>query len=183
MPALLSASARRYAEAVFEVARETGDYDTWLQAFASVDRDLRNPTAREVFVNPAVPAEEKWGALARIFVAQPEQMRNLLHILAERDRLGDFTQIALAFGELVNQERGVLAAEITTAVPLDAELAQAVAERLGRFLRHDPTRLTIDRRVDPSIIGGVVARIGDTIIDDSVRGRIERLRHTLTVSG
>jgi F-type H+-transporting ATPase subunit delta len=182
MPAVLSASARRYAVAVFQVARATGNYDAWLRAFDAVNHDMTNATAREVFVNPAVPAEEKWAALERIFANQPEQMRNLLHVLAERDRLGDLEQIALAFGELVNQERGVLTAEVTTAVPLDAELAQSVAERLGRYLRHDPTRLTIERRVDSSIIGGVVARIGDTIIDDSVRSRIARLRHTITAS-
>jgi F-type H+-transporting ATPase subunit delta len=180
MPALLSASARRYAEAVFEVARETGDYDQWLRAFDTINQVLAEPIAHEVFVNPAVPSEEKWAALERIFADQPEQVRNLLHILADRDRLGDAGQIALALRELVNQERGVIMAEVTTAVPLDAELAQSVAERLGRYLRHDPTRLTIERRVDPSIIGGVVARIGDTVIDDSIRSRIERLRHTLT---
>jgi F-type H+-transporting ATPase subunit delta len=180
MPALLSASARRYAEAVFDVARETGDYDQWLRAFDVVNQVMADPIAHEVFVNPAVPSEEKWAALERIFADQPEQVRNLLHILAERDRLGDVEQITLAFRELVNQERGVITAEVTTAVPLDAELAQAIAERLGSYLRHDPTRLTIERRVDPSIIGGVVARVGDTIIDDSIRSRIERLRHALT---
>jgi F-type H+-transporting ATPase subunit delta len=180
MPALLSGSARRYAEAVYEVARETGDYDQWLRAFDAVNQVLADPTAHEVFISPAIPSEEKWAALQRIFADQPEQVRNLLHILAERDRLGDLGQISLAFRELVDQERGVITAEVTTAVPLDAELAQSVAERLGRYLRHDPTRLTIERRVDPTIIGGVVARIGDTIIDDSVRGRIERLRHALT---
>ncbi len=112
---------------------------------------------------------------------QPEQVRNLLHILAERDRLDDVRAIALALREFVNQERGMITAEVTTAVPLDAELEQSVAATARRAtcgaIR---PRLTIARRVDPSIIGGVVARIGDTIIDDSVRGRIERLRHTLT---
>jgi F-type H+-transporting ATPase subunit delta len=64
-------------------------------------------------------------------------------------------------------------------VPIDADLQRVLAERLGAYLKHDPQRVTVLSRVDPSIIGGVVARIGDTLIDDSVRGRLQRLRRAL----
>ena len=183
MAAILSASARRYADAAFSVAREEGgDYDRWLAAMAEVARVLQDPVAREVFVSPAVPADEKWRALDSLFARQPEHVRNLLHILAERDRLDEWDQLSAAFRERVNQERGVVTAEVTTAVPLDPELERTVVERLGAYLRHDPARLQIERRVDPAIIGGVVARVGDTVIDDSVRGRIGRLRRALAAT-
>ncbi len=177
---ILSASARRYAAAAFAVARETGDYDVWLSSLDDVARVLRMPSAHSVFVSPAVSAADKGRGLARLFPDQPPVVFNFLRILADRDRLDEVGQIAEAMRGLVNQEGGVLSAEITTAVPLDAELEQTVAERLGAFLGHDPRRLTIRSRVDPNIIGGVVARVGDTLIDDSVRGRIERLRHSLS---
>jgi F-type H+-transporting ATPase subunit delta len=182
VPAILSASARRYAEAAFAVAREDGDYDRWLGALEVIRGELEAPVARAALLSPAVPAEQKWAALDQVLAGQPPPVRNLLHILAERDRLDEFDQIVQAFRELVNQERGVLTAEVTTVVPLDAELQRTIAARLGSYLRHDPARLAIETRVDPSIIGGVVARVGDTVIDDSVRGRIARLRRALTAA-
>jgi F-type H+-transporting ATPase subunit delta len=68
---------------------------------------------------------------------------------------------------------------VTTATPLDDAAQRLVAERLGTYLGRPADRIAIQARVDPSIIGGVVARVGDTLIDDSVRGRLERLRRTL----
>jgi F-type H+-transporting ATPase subunit delta len=182
MPTILSQSARRYAEAAFDVARETGEFDSWLTAFETIGHDLAVPAASAALFSPAVPTDEKWQVLDQLYVDQPRPVRNLVHILVERDRLDEFDQIAQAFRELVNEERGIVTAEVTTAVPLDTELQRTVATRLGTYLRHDPTRLNIDARVDPAIIGGVIARIGDTVIDDSVRGRIERLRRALTAA-
>lgn len=177
---ILSASARRYADAAFAVAKESGDYDVWLATLEDVARVMRMASARAVFVSPAVSAVEKQHALERLFPGLPPMVANFLRILAERDRLDQVQQVAQALRALVNEERGVVTAEVTTAVPLDAELERTVADRLGAYLRHDPARLAIRSRVDPNIIGGVVARVGDTLIDDSVRGRIERLRHSLS---
>src|SRR5216683_372875 len=70
-------------------------------------------------------------------------------------------------------------ADATTAVPLDAEMERLVAQRLAAYLHRDADKVIIRSRVDPAIIGGVVARVGDQLIDDSVRGRLERLRRTL----
>jgi F-type H+-transporting ATPase subunit delta len=76
-------------------------------------------------------------------------------------------------------QRGIITADVTTAIPLDRELEQVIAQRLAAHLGREANKVSIRSRVDPSIIGGVVARVGDQVIDDSVRGRIERLRRTL----
>ncbi len=184
MPAVtLSASARRYAEAAFSVARETGDYDAWLTALDAVVRLLDDPQAATVFTSPAVDPSDKQKALDRLVPRAPRLIHNFLAILIERDRVSQVPAIAEALRERVNEERGILTADVTTAVPLDAELQKTIARRLGTQLGHDPTRLVIRPHVDPAIIGGVVARVGDTLIDDSVRGRIERLRRALAGSG
>jgi F-type H+-transporting ATPase subunit delta len=117
--------------------------------------------------------------LDRLVPEMPPVVRNFTHILVERDRLEQVPDIAEAFRERVNRERGILTAEVTTAIPLDEGMERSVAQKLGVYLDHDPRRLVIRSRVDPDIIGGVVARIGDTLIDDSVRGRLERLRRVL----
>ena len=177
MPA--SASARRYAAAAFQVAAESGDYDPWLTGLGEFARILQMPSARRVFTSPAVAPADKRQAIDRLLPKANALLRNFLHILAERDRLAEVPDIVAALRELVNIQRGILSAEVTTAIPLDPELERTLAQRLGAYLQHDPQRLAIRSRVDPSIIGGVVARVGDTLIDDSVRGRLERLRRAL----
>jgi F-type H+-transporting ATPase subunit delta len=177
-----SASERRYASAAFTVASRGGDYDAWVQALAELTRVLRMPSARTVFMSPAVPVGQKAAALDRILPNASPMIRNFLHILVERDRLDQVPGILEALRDLINAQRGIITADVTTAVPLDAELQRLVAQRLAAHLGRDPQNVSIRSRVDPSIIGGVVARVGDQVIDDSVRGRIERLRRTLAGS-
>ncbi len=181
MPA--SASQRRYASAAFTVAGHSGDYDAWIQALSEVTRVLQMPSARSVFMSPAVPSTQKNAALDCILPTASPMVRNFLHILVDRDRLDEVPGILDALRDLINAQRGIITADVTTAVPLDAELERVVAQRLASYLGRDPQNITIRSRVDPSIIGGVVARVGDQVIDDSVRGRIERLRRTLAGSG
>jgi F-type H+-transporting ATPase subunit delta len=174
-----NASERRYATAAFTVAGRTGEYDQWLQSLGEVARVLQMPSARTVFLSPAVPATQKAAALDRILPNASPLVRNFLHILVVRDRLGEVAGIVEALRELINVQRGVITADVTTAVPLDAELERLLAQRLAAHFGRDPDKMMIRSRVDPSIIGGVVAQIGDQVIDDSVRGRIERLRRSL----
>jgi F-type H+-transporting ATPase subunit delta len=129
-----------------------------------------------------VPSSEKRAALERLLPNATPLLRNFLAILAERDRLDEVGGIAEAMREMINRQRGIVTAEVTTAVPLDPELERVVQQRLAAHLQRRPDQITVHSRVDPSIIGGVVARIGDQVIDDSVRGRLERLRRALATS-
>ena len=165
--------------AAFTVAGKSGDYDTWLQTLSELARVLQMPSARTVLLSPAVPATQKAAALDRILPNATPLVRNFTHILVQRDRLAEVTGIVDALRELINVQRGIVTADVTTAVPLDAEMERLVAQRLATHLGREADKVMIRSRVDPSIIGGVVARIGDEVIDDSVRGRIERLRRTL----
>jgi F-type H+-transporting ATPase subunit delta len=174
-----NASERRYATAAFTVAGRAGDYDAWLQTLSELARVLQMPSARTVFLSPAVPASQKAAALDRVLPNATPMVRNFVHILVARDRLAEVPGIVEALGQLINIQRGIITADVTTAVPLDAELERVVAQRIAAHLGRSADKVTIRSRVDPSIIGGVVARVGDQVIDDSVRGRIERLRQTL----
>lgn len=177
--AIVSASGRHYAAAAFGVAQERGDFDAWLAALDNVADAMTRPTTRLALASPAVSADNKKAALDQFVPGAPPYVRNFLHLLVERGRLGEVRGIADAFRERLYNERGVLTADVTTAVPLDPDLERTVAQRIGQFARHDPGKVQIRTRVDPTIIGGVVARVGDTLIDDSVRGRLERLGRAL----
>src|SRR4051794_8342769 len=140
------------------------------------------PSARTVFLSPAIPSEQKRAALDRLLPDAPPMVRNFLHIVADRARLDEVPGIADSLRELINERRGINTAEVTTAIPLDVEMERLVAQRLATYLNRQPENIVIHARVDPSIIGGVIARIGDRLIDDSVRGRLDRLRQTLAGS-
>jgi F-type H+-transporting ATPase subunit delta len=100
----------------------------------------------------------------------------LLRLLADRDRLGLLAEVGHAFAERLLELRRVVPAEIVTAVPLGetrrAALAEALARATGRTV-------TITERVDPAIIGGVVARVGSLVFDGSITRQIERMREQL----
>jgi F-type H+-transporting ATPase subunit delta len=174
-----SASAKRYASAAFNFASESGDYDGWLQTLNDFARMLQMPSARTIFISPVVPTSQKHAALDHLLPTAAPLVRNFLHILADRARLDEVPGIAEALITLINQQRGIITAEVTTAIPLEPDMERLVAGRLAAYFHSDPQLVTIVSRVDPAIIGGVVARVGDRVIDDSVRGRLEHLRRSL----
>src|SRR5258707_6873299 len=106
--------------------------------------------------------------------------RNYLPVVLEGVGIAQVPGTPEMMRSMINQSRSNITAEVTTAVALDAEMQRLVAERLAAYLNRAPDKVTISSRVDPAIIGGVVARVGDRLIDDSVRGRLQRLRRTLS---
>ncbi|MBI4492966.1 MAG: F0F1 ATP synthase subunit delta [Chloroflexi bacterium] len=172
----IGASARHYAEAVFGIAQERQAFDAWLGALERVEQILADPAAGQVLTSPAVPEEERRAALDRLLPDLGPEIRNFLHLLVDRGRLELLPEILTAFRELVDQARGVVTAKVTSAVALDPRLREVVARRLAA---HTGRQVRLELSVDPELIGGVVARVGDELLDDSVRGRLQRLKERL----
>jgi len=104
---------------------------------------------------------------------------NLILLLLRRGRIEDLPRVAAEFRRLDNMRQGITSATATTALPLQADEVRALTTRLKQFTGG---RVELDVKVDPSLLGGLVVRVGDRLIDGSVRGRLERLRNRL-VSG
>lgn len=170
--------ALRFAEAAFAVARDTDQLDAWLEALEQASSVYDNHAAGLFLTSPVVPADKKRAVLADLLPAISLEVTRFLGILARRDRLNLVPEIAVAFHRLLNEHRGIAVAEITTAIPIDERQKTVIASRLGRRLGRT---VVLETRVDPAIVGGVIAQIGDNVIDGSVRGRLERLRRALTV--
>jgi len=169
--------ALRFAEAAFAVARDTNELDVWLAALEQASVVFENHAAAIFLSSPVEPAEKKQAVLAELLPGIPPTVTNFFAILAHRDRLDLIPQIVTAFRRLLNEHRNVVVADVTTAVPIDERQKALIASRLGRRLGKT---VTLETHVDPSILGGVVAQVGDDVIDGSVRGRLERLRRALT---
>lgn len=174
--ALVSGRARRFAEAAFDVARSNGTLDDWEEQLAAVTAILAEPSLNRAFTSPVVPRERKEEMILGAFPEMEARVRNFLVLLVRQDRLDLLPDILTTFRALLNEHRGIQVVEVTTAEPLDTAERDLVAARLAQHLGH---QVVIETRVDPDIIGGLVARVGDQVLDGSVRGRLERLRAAL----
>jgi len=173
-------AANRYARALLDVAlHEKVDpvkVEGELAAFA--DLFTADETLKKVMLNPAVPAPRKRAATAEIArrAAVTPVVRKLLILLAERDRLVLLPDLLSAYRDRLLDHQKILRAEVTTAFSLDSARAQAIEHRLA-----DVTGRTVrmTTAVDPELIGGVVARLGSTIYDGSVRTQLLKLKSKL----
>jgi F-type H+-transporting ATPase subunit delta len=173
-------AARRYAAALFDVTRKTGSEER-------AGRDLSglaglvagHAELARVVSSPAIPASVKLNIVTALMDAAGDvapEVRRMVTMLAERDRLGSLSAVSAAFGERLLEGRRVVQAEVVTAVPLSEANRAALGAALGRATGQT---VTLSERIDPSILGGVVARVGSTVYDGSVTRQLERLRETL----
>jgi F-type H+-transporting ATPase subunit delta len=127
--------------------------------------------------NPTITADTKLATLEASLpsTVQPE-LRNLARLLVVRNRTNLISQIREIFEDQVRAERGISVAQVTTAEPLTADEEAMVREQLAKMTGNT---IEITSTIDPDIIGGIVVRIGDQVIDGSVRNKLERMRTRL----
>ena len=176
----LRSAARRYAAVLFEVVQAKGDLakvEGELQAFVTLVEGHRE--LQTVLAHPAIPALKKRELIEQILNALPDisiEVRRLLLMLAERDRLGSMRDVAAAFTERLMAHRKVMDAQIVTASAMPdsqrAALAQALSSAVGAEVR-------LKESVDPSIVGGIVARVGSVVYDASLTRQLEKMRQQL----
>ncbi|CAN5700815.1 F0F1 ATP synthase subunit delta [soil metagenome] len=175
---MASGAAKRYAQAVFQLGKERGTLDRWSDDLAILSSIASEPQTLEYLLSPNHSEDEKVALTDRALAAGQPEARNLARMLVQRRRVPIISEVAESFTELWLEERGIAIADVTTAVALDAESERRLKDRLGMIVGR-----TIELRahVDPSIIGGIVARIGDTLIDGSISNRLRRLHERLAV--
>ena len=173
----LKTVARPYAKAAFEVAREQGQMSQWADMLSILASVTSEPKLDAALGNPAFSAEEKANALADVCAeAVSEQGKAFLLTLAVNKRLTLIPAISELFQQFkLNFEKAV-DVEFTSAFELSAEQAQTLAASLAKKL--DRT-VNLTSETDASLIGGVVIRTGDLIIDGSVRGKLAKLAEAI----
>jgi F-type H+-transporting ATPase subunit delta len=173
-------AASRYARALLDVAiKEQADLEQ-IQDELSQFADLftQHPTLQRVLLNPAVPVPRKRAAVVELTgrVKVSPILSKLLVLLAGRDRLVLLPDLLAAYRERLLDHQHVVRADVTTASPLATDRAQAIQSGLARVTGRT---VMLSTSVDPSIIGGVVARVGSTVYDGSVTRQLEKLKETL----
>jgi F-type H+-transporting ATPase subunit delta len=172
-----STAARRYAEAAFELATRDDTFDVWRDDLELAARLVADERVARIVDSPARGITERREVVDRLLggrVAKP--VANLARLLTERGRVELLPAIAAEYRRLYNRRRGVVEAVVTSAATLTADETAAVRQRVEAM---SGASVELRSVVDASLIGGLTIRVGDRLLDASVRGRLERLRDQL----
>jgi F-type H+-transporting ATPase subunit delta len=169
-------SAKRFATAIFELARERGELERWQADLAELDR-LREDAALVSWLdNPKAGFEQKREYLDGVLTTVSPLARNLVYLLIHRGQLARLAEIRTAYEAHLNDHLGRLPARISSAVPLDAQTVAGITARLSAITGRD---VVVRTDVDPSLVGGFVARIGDRLLDGSTRSNLRALGRSI----
>lgn len=175
--ALRRGTARRYAEAAFEIALRDDSPDAWLAVLALAEERLSDPQVSRLLQNPAIPFASRREIVEKLLGTEVQGApRNLLLLLVQRGRADLIGGVVREFRRLHARRAGIVEATVTSALPLREDEVVALRQRLEDLTG---SRFEMAFEVDPAILGGIQVRFGDRLIDGSVRGRLERLRNRL----
>lgn len=174
--------ARRYAKALFAVAQVQSDKDAMAQYGGDLARLaglLENaPELTKIFRNPIFGVEEKRGVIVKILekVAPCAMVRNFCLLLADKNRLSFLPEISASYSTLLDSAQGVLRGKLVTAVRLSDVVQKNVVDKLQR---ESGQTVVLDYEVDQEIIGGLMLKIGDKILDASIRAQLQILKENI----
>lgn len=169
-------AARTYARALLEASdADAPRVADELDAFAAVQRDA--PLEWQRLVAPGVSAAVRRVTIDRFLADAHQLVRNVLKVLVDHGRLDETQELAVAFRALVQEREQQLDVHVTSAIELSDELRAKLEQRLSS---NTGKQVRLHASVDPAIIGGLVVRHGDTLVDTSLRGRLDSLRLALS---
>src|SRR6185437_8713969 len=166
-----------YARSLFEVAKEHDELDEvheQLGQFADVLAENRQ--LQVFFFSPYFSSEEKKDNVPKVIEGGNEHFVRFLQVLAEKHRLPVLFRIRRAFDDLWRKEQHLLEVSVTSAVELDKETVDGIGQKIGE---QTGQRVELTSSVDPDLIGGIVIRVGNKVLDASVRNRLERFRRSV----
>ena len=170
--------ARRYAAALFQFALETGQVDAVVGDLERVLELMRGfPELAAAVRRPSVPASVKKRLLDELLADEVQPITlDFLKLLIDKRRYDILPEVPECYKELADSHRGIVSVQVRSAVPLTEEEKERLSEVLARSLRK---QVRLKTNVDPSLIGGVMLRIGDRLLDGSVKGQLNLLRQRL----
>jgi ATP synthase F1 delta subunit len=166
--------ARVYAGALFEAAKDRGKLDAVHQQLGQfADAMNENRDMQVFFFSPYFSSQEKRDGISRVVSGAEPEFLNFLELLAEKHRMPAIFRIRRAFDELWAEENKRLEVTLTSAVPLDEGIARRVGDEIAR---QTDRQIDLRSEVDEDILGGLVLRVGNMVLDASLRSKLERLR-------
>jgi F-type H+-transporting ATPase subunit delta len=167
-------AARRYAEAAFEVALRDDSLERWRDDLDLAAETMAEPNVARAVENPAVALTQRRDLVGKLLAKRlAEPSMRLVDLLVSRRRAELLPRVAEEYRRLLGRHQGIMPAVVTSAVELTKAEATAIRERVEAMAG---SKVDLRTEVDPAIIGGLTIQVGDRLLDDSVRGRLEQLR-------
>lgn len=173
--------SKTYGEALYEVAMESGEGKAveLMEEIRGINEILgQNPEFDGLMKHPGIPKQDKLQIVESVFKGHvSDELAGLLEVVVSKERYGDLPAIFEYFVERVREQQRIGVAYVTTAAPLDEGRKGAVEKRLLETAGY--RRMEVQYKVDPSLIGGMVIRIGDRVVDSSIRAKLDGLTKQL----
>jgi F-type H+-transporting ATPase subunit delta len=173
----MAATGRRYAQAAFELANEKDNLDVWVIDLTRASEILGDSDVLDFLDAPQVTDSVKLDGIGELLAGVDPLVRNTVNLMTVNRDISKFAGMFRVFTEMADEHRSIARAEVVTAVPLDdarrAKISAGLAELVGRG------EVKITESVDGSIIGGIVAKVGDRLIDGSTRTQLQAMRNSL----
>ncbi len=166
-------AAKRYAQAVFGIAMEENKLDKWHADLNLMAEVFRDEDLLMVLESPGIRFEDKAEAVARNLRGVSPKALNLAKLLILKRRPGMLAQIVREYDLLMDRQKGIEHAEVTTAVEMNLSTELKIKDQLARLTG---SKIEISKKIDPVIMGGFVARVGDRVIDASLLNRLQKLK-------
>lgn len=172
--------ARRYAQAIFQIALEKKGLEPWQTDLKKITSVVGDAAFAFLLESPKIPFRDKVQLLKEQLGDINPLSLNLVYLLVNKDELSMIGEIAEGYQLLLDSYRGIEQAEVITAIPLDDKDKMKLAERLSARI---DKKVVLKPTVDPGIIGGFIARVGGKLLDGSTRTRLAALKRELTGTG
>jgi F-type H+-transporting ATPase subunit delta len=166
--------AQVYARSLFEAAKERDKLDDVRDQLAQASAALGEDQNLQIFFfSPYFSTQEKKDGMRKAITGADELVANFLEVLIENHRMPAIFRVRRVYDELWAEENKLLAVQITSAVELDEKVVKEIGEEIGK---RTGRKIDLATEVEPDILGGIVVRVGNSIMDASIRNRLERLR-------
>jgi F-type H+-transporting ATPase subunit delta len=176
----VTTSIKRYAQAVFEIALESNKLKEWQSNLAKIAKLVEDDEFISLAENPKVPFDMKTKLVQEKLGKTEPMVLNLVYLLISKGKLKTANLISEEYDRLLNEHYGIKSAEVTTAIPLDNVEKEKLSQNLETLIGK---KVSMQVQVDPDILGGFIARIDDSLIDGSIRSRLEMLKKRLAETG
>jgi F-type H+-transporting ATPase subunit delta len=173
---MASAAARRHARAAFQIALERNELDIWRGDLERLSKAVEDPLLFAFLENPKVHLDNKMKVLSQGLAGINHMVMNLAMLLVSRGRLNILTNIAREYERMVDEKKGIAHADVVTAVQLSSDDENKLARRLGDIIG---SKVVVSTSVSPEIIGGLVIKVGDKLIDGSTKSQFRALKKSM----
>ncbi|HEB70780.1 MAG TPA: F0F1 ATP synthase subunit delta [Desulfobulbus sp.] len=170
--------ARRYAKALFSLGKEEGKNETYSEALGAIAELYKDESVENALINPLYPLEAREKVMAKIAeLAKADTiMTRFLNLLLEKKRADILPDIAQEMQVMVDQEQNISHGSVVSAIELDDALKEKIQQTLEKITGN---KVTLEASVDPSIIGGIVAKVGDLVLDGSIKTQLNGLKESI----